>query len=214
MAREYARTLRAALVAAGLFALLPGTAHAQSSFTGVVKDTSGAVLPGVTVEVASPVLIEKTRSVITDASGGYRLVDLRAGTYTITFALGGFLLAETREGVELPANFVMTVNSELKVGALEETLTVTGASPTVDVQTSTKSQVLNREALDSIPTGRTIQGMGQLITGVSLNAFRTSAARAPCNDLHVHARIGRGPNHRAGRRIDGQRRPGRRRRGA
>ena len=72
-------------------------------------------------------------------------------------------------GFVLESNFVMTVNSEMKVGALEETLTVTGASPTVDVQTTTKSQVLNREALDAIPTGRTIQGMGQLITGVSLN---------------------------------------------
>ena len=69
----------------------------------------------------------------------------------------------------LPADFTMTVNTELKVGSLEETLTVTGAAPTVDVQSTTKSQVLNREALDAIPTGRTIQGMGQLITGVSLN---------------------------------------------
>src|SRR4051795_6925303 len=117
---------------------LPASARAQgvsASITGVVKDTSGAVLPGVTVEVASPVLIEKTRSVITDASGGYRLVDLRAGTYSISFALEGFS-SQKREGVELPSNFVMTVNSELKVGSLEETLTVTGASPTVDVQTS------------------------------------------------------------------------------
>ena len=177
MAREYPRTLRAALFAAGLFALLPSVAHAQSSFTGVVKDTSGAVLPGVTVEVASPVLIEKTRSVITDSSGSYRLVDLRAGTYTITFTLGGFS-SQKREGVELPSNFVMTVNSEMKIGSLEETLTVTGASPTVDVQTSTKSQVLNREALDAIPTGRTIQGMGQLITGVSLNIPDVGGSRA------------------------------------
>src|SRR4051812_32610293 len=177
MAREYLRTLKAAILAVGLFVLLPSVAHAQSSFTGVVKDTSGAVLPGVTVEVASPVLIEKTRSVITDASGGYRLVDLRAGTYSISFALEGFS-SQKREGVELPSNFVMTVNSELKVGSLEETLTVTGASPTVDVQTSTKSQVLNREALDSIPTGRTIQGMGQLITGVSLNIPDVGGSRA------------------------------------
>src|SRR5689334_18117287 len=177
MAREYLRTLRAALFAAGILALLPGAAHAQSSFTGVVRDISGAVLPGVTVEVASPVLIEKTRSVITDASGGYRIVDLRAGIYTMTFSLEGFSSVK-REGVELPSNFVMTVNSELKIGALEETLTVTGASPTVDVQTSTKSQVLNREALDAIPTGRTIQGMGQLITGVSLNIPDVGGSRA------------------------------------
>jgi hypothetical protein len=177
MARQFVRTLRAAAIVAGLFLLLPAAAHAQSTLTGIVKDTSGAVLPGVTVEAASPVLIEKTRSVVTDAGGGYRIVDLRPGTYTLTFSLEGFSTVK-REGVELPSNFVMTFNSELKVGSLEETLTVTGASPTVDVQTSTKSQVLNRDALDAIPTGRTIQGMGQLITGVTLNIPDVGGSRA------------------------------------
>ena len=148
--------------------LLPATAHAQSTLTGVVKDTSGAVMPGVTVEASSPVLIEKTRSVVTDETGGYRIVDLRPGIYTLSFTLEGFTQVK-REGLELPSNFTMTVNADLKVGGLEETLTVTGSSPVVDVQSTTKSQVLNREALDSIPTGRTIQGMGQLITGVNLN---------------------------------------------
>src|SRR6185437_8957431 len=119
-------------------------------------------------EAASPVLIEQTRSVITDGSGGYRIVDLRPGVYTLTFTLTGFSTTR-RENLELPANFTMTVNTDLRIGALEETLTVSGVAPTVDVQTTTRSQVLNREALDSIPTGRTIQGMGQLITGVSLN---------------------------------------------
>jgi len=150
------------------FSLVPAAAHAQSTLTGVVKDTSGAVIPGVTVEASSPVLIEKTRSVVTDETGGYRIVDLRPGTYSLTFTLEGFSTV-TREGLELPSNFTMTVNTELKVGALQEALTVTGASPIVDVQSTTKSQVLNREQLDAIPTGRTIQGMGQLITGVSLN---------------------------------------------
>jgi len=97
--------------------------------------------------------------------------------YTITFALEGFSTVK-REGLELPANFTMTINSELKIGALEETLTVTGSSPVVDVQSTTKSQVLNRDALDSIPTGRTIQGMGQLITGVSLNIPDVGGSRA------------------------------------
>jgi hypothetical protein len=175
MARHRAYAL--AIVGIALLVLAPATAHAQSSFTGVVKDTSGAVLPGVTVEAASPVLIEKTRSVTTGADGAYRLVDLRPGVYTLTFALEGFSTIK-REGLELPSNFTMTVNSELKVGSLEETLTVTGAAPTVDVQTTTKSQVLNREALDAIPTGRTIQGMGQLITGVSLNIPDVGGSRA------------------------------------
>ena len=132
MARHAARRLGAFFVALGLLLVLPSVAQAQSSFTGVVKDTSGAVLPGVTVEAASPVLIEKTRSAVTDSTGAYRLTDLRPGMYAITFALAGFSTVK-RDGVELPANFTMTINSELRVGALEETLTVTGTSPTVDV---------------------------------------------------------------------------------
>ena len=157
--------------------LLPSIARAQSAFTGVVKDTSGAVLPGVTVEVASPVLIEKTRSVVTDENGAYRIVDLRPGVYTVTFTLPGFA-TNKRENVELESNFVMTLNSDMKVGALEETVTVSGSSPVVDVQTTTKSQVLSRDVLDAVPTGRTIQGMGQLITGVSLNAPDVGGSRA------------------------------------
>ena len=164
-------------VAFALVCLLPAAAQAQSSFTGIVKDTSGAVLPGVTVEATSPVLIERTRSAITDSTGGYRLTDLRPGVYMMTFTLVGFATVK-REGLELPANFTMTINSELKVGTLEETVTVAGLSPVVDVQSTTKSQVLNREALDAIPTGRTIQAMGQLITGVSLNIPDVGGSRA------------------------------------
>ena len=113
------------LLALACLCVAPASALAQSTFTGVVKDASGAVLPGVTVEAASPVLIEKTRSVVTDPTGGYRLTDLRPGVYTITFALAGFSTVK-REALELPANFTMTINSELKVGALEETVTVAG----------------------------------------------------------------------------------------
>src|SRR5499427_8534611 len=170
-----AGTAKLLLLAA--FCLLPVAANAQSALTGVVKDTSGAVLPGVTVEAASPALIEKTRSTVTDESGGFKIVDLRPGTYTLTFSLEGFSTVK-REGLELPSNFTMTVNIDLKVGALAETLTVTGASPLVDVQSPTKSQVLNREALDAIPTGRTIQAMGQLITGVTLNIPDVGGSRA------------------------------------
>ena len=159
---------KALFMALTALCLAPIAAHAQSAFTGVVKDTSGAVLPGVTVEAASDALIEKTRSVITGADGGYRLVDLRPGTYSLTFSLEGFSSVK-RDAIALSSDFTMTINTDLKVGALEETLTVTGSAPTVDVQSTTKSQVLNRETLDAIPTGRTIQGMGQLITGVSLN---------------------------------------------
>jgi hypothetical protein len=157
--------------------MLPAVAHAQSAIVGVVKDTSGAVLPGVTVEAASDALIEKTRAVVTDGTGQYRIVDLRPGTYSVTFALEGFQTYK-RDALELPAQFTMTINADMKVGSLEETLTVTGDAPTVDVQTAVHTQVLNREAIDAIPTGRTIQGMGQLIVGVSLNLPDTGGARA------------------------------------
>src|SRR6476659_2043699 len=99
--------------------LFPNIAHAQSSIVGVVKDTSGAILPGVTVEAASDVLIEKTRSVVTDGEGAYRIVDLRPGTYTVTFTLPGFQTFK-RDGLDLPANFTATINADMKVGSLEE----------------------------------------------------------------------------------------------
>src|SRR3954470_8669897 len=168
---------KALLMAMAALCLLPIAAQAQSAFTGTVKDTSGAVLPGVTVEAASDALIEKTRSVVTDANGGYRLVDLRPGTYTLTFALEGFSTVK-RDAIQLQSNFTMTLNTDLKVGGLEETLTVTGDAPVVDVQSTTKSQVLTRDVLDAVPTGRTIQGMGQLITGVSLNQPDVGGSRA------------------------------------
>ena len=150
------------LLAAVGFTFMPAAALAQAVIAGAVKDTSGAVLPGVTVEASSPALIEKSKSTVTDGSGAYRLVDLRPGVYTVTFSLEGFSTVK-RDGIELSSDFTMTMNSEMKIGALEETLTVSGAAPVVDVQSTTKSQVLSREVLDAVPTGRTIQGMGQLI---------------------------------------------------
>src|SRR5262245_12392862 len=104
------------LVLASLI-LVPTLAFAQSSITGVVRDSSGGVLPGVTVEAASPALIEKVRSAVTDGSGQYRILDLRPGVYTVTFTLTGFNTFK-RDELELPADFVSTVNAELKVGTL------------------------------------------------------------------------------------------------
>src|SRR5262249_383208 len=121
--------------------------------------------------------IEKTKSAVTDGSGAYRLVDMRPGVYSVTFSLEGFATVK-RENIQLSSDFTMTLNADMKVGALEETLTVSGAAPIVDVQSTTKSQVLSREVLDAVPTGRTIQGMGQLITGVSLNAPDVGGSRA------------------------------------
>jgi hypothetical protein len=168
---------RAFFIALASLVLLPAAARAQSSIAGTVKDTTGAVLPGVTIEASSAALIEKTRAVVSDTQGNYKIVDLRPGTYTLTFTLAGFQTVR-REGLELPSNFTMTVNGDLKVGSLEETLTVTGSSPVVDVQTAAKAQVLNREVLDSVPTGRTIQGLGQLVTGITLSTPDVGGTRA------------------------------------
>ncbi|MFN7916447.1 MAG: TonB-dependent receptor [Vicinamibacterales bacterium] len=170
------------LVLAGIAALgcilwLPAAAQAQSAIAGVVKDTSGAILPGVTVEASSDVLIEKTRSVITDGEGAYRIVDLRPGTYSVTFTLPGFQTFK-REALDLPANFTATINADMKVGALEESVTVSGASPVVDTSSNVKSQVLNREVLDAVPSAKTIQSLGQLVVGVNLSSPDVAGSRA------------------------------------
>ena len=124
--------------------------YAQAAITGVVKDASGGVLPGVTVEAASPVLIEKVRSVVTDDTGQYRIVDLRPGTYTVTFTLPGFSTVK-REGIEITGTFVATVNGDLKVGALEETITVTGETPVVDVQSARVQQTVSNDVIRRFP---------------------------------------------------------------
>ena len=138
---------------------LPALSFAQSGIAGVVKDATGGALPGVTVEATSDVLIERTRTVVTDGEGQYRFINLRPGTYSMTFALEGFATVK-RDGIQLPADFVASINADLRVGSLEETLTVTGDAPLVDVQTTGRSQVLTRDVLDAIPTGRSFQSVG------------------------------------------------------
>jgi hypothetical protein len=155
----------------------PSAAEAQSSITGVVKDSSGAVMPGVTVEAASDALIEKVKSAVTDGNGVYRIVELRPGTYVVTFTLAGFQTVR-REGIVLTAEFTATVNVDLKVGELAETITVTGESPIVDTTTAVHTQVLDRDAIDYLPSGRMIQSIGQLIPGVNLNLPDVGGARA------------------------------------
>jgi hypothetical protein len=157
--------------------LLPAAARAQSAIAGVVKDATSAVLPGVTVEAASPALIEKARTVVTDSSGEYKIIDLRPGTYTLTFTLNGFATVR-REAIELPSNFTATINADLRVGAVEETITVTSASPMVDVSTNSRAQVLPRDVLDAVPTSHTIQSVGQLIVGVTLTAPDVGGSQA------------------------------------
>lgn len=171
-----ARRLKAFFACVAFALALPAVAFAQSSFTGVVKDTSGAVLPGVTVEAASPALIEGSKTDITDANGQYRLVDLRPGVYTVTFTLPGFKTTR-QEKVELRADFTGTLNATLEVGALEEAITVTGASPTVDVSSNAKVEVMTAEILEQVPTGRSIQALAQLVSGVSLNVPDVGGSR-------------------------------------
>src|SRR4051812_20798334 len=154
---------------AALLALLPAAASAQTSaIAGVVKDTSGAVLPGVTVEASSPALIEKVRSAVTEGSGQFKIEGLRTGTYTVTFTLPGFSVVK-RENVELTSDFTATINADLKVGALEETITVSAESPVVDTQSITTRTVMTRDQLDALPTGRNIQAVGIMIPGTSIS---------------------------------------------
>jgi len=131
-----------------------GSALAQqaSGIAGVVRDSAGLAMPGVTVEAASPALIEKVRSAITDGEGRYNIVDLRAGTYSVTFTLPGFSTVK-REGVELGSGFTASVNVTMNVGALEETITVSGAAPVVDTQTVRQQETLNTRELESLPSG-------------------------------------------------------------
>src|ERR1051326_7820021 len=145
--------MRFRLLSLAVLVLLPAAALAQSSITGTVKDASGAVLPGVTVEAGSPVLIEKVRSAVSDNTGTYRILDLRPGTYTVTFTLTGFSPVK-RENFVLAADFIGTLNAEMKVGGVEETITVSGESPIVDVQTTRQQRTLDLDLVQSIPTAR------------------------------------------------------------
>ena len=159
----------AALAVIALLYLPAATAaqDAGSSITGVARDTSGGVLPGVTVEAASPALIDKVRTAVTDSDGLYRIVDLRPGEYTVTFALAGFKTFR-RERMALPANFTATVNGEMSVGAVEETITVSGQASIVDVQSTQQQAQFQRETLQAIPgTGR-ITGLANVIPGAAL----------------------------------------------
>src|SRR5262245_52237588 len=117
----------------GLLLLGPGVVHAQSTIAGTVRDTTGALLPGVNVEASSEALIEKTRAAVTDGQGRYTLPELRPGVYVVTFTLQGFTSVR-REGVEVQASTNVPINAELQIGAVAETITVTGATPVVDIQ--------------------------------------------------------------------------------
>ena len=187
----------------GIFAclvLLPAMAFAQASITGVVKDSSGAVLPGVTVEAASPVLIEKTRSTVTDNSGLYRILDLRPGTYTVTFSLPGFSTVK-RDGIELSGSFIASINADLTVGGVAETITVNGEPPIVDVQSVRRQTTLSSETLTTVPTARSWAATAVLIPGITIQAG-TSADVQVTPQMTVFGGAG-GRNNEGRMQVDG-----------
>src|SRR5881394_2627078 len=166
---------RLALVVVGL-AVMAGSAYAQTALAGVVKDTSGAVLPGVTIEATSPVLLEKTRSAVTDASGQYRIPDLPPGKYTVTFTLTGFATVK-REDVDVTGGGVLSINADMKVGSVSETITVTGETPIVDVQTSTKREVvLSSAVVETIPVSRGYGNFLATVPGIQATGLDVSSA--------------------------------------
>ena len=138
-----------ALAAFMLFVLAPSVVYAQATLAGIARDTSGAVLPGVTVEASSPVLIEKVRTATTDATGRFTIPDLRPGTYKVTFSLTGFRTI-VRDGVELAGTAVATVNADMAVGGVQETITVSGATPVVDLQSTTRQAVMDQVFVSAI----------------------------------------------------------------
>ena len=147
----------AAVALLGLLApVAAGAQGDRASIVGVAQDSSGAMLPGVSVEAASPALIAGSRSVVTDGAGRYAVADLRPGVYTVTFTLPGFNTVK-REGIVLEGAFAATVNASMAVGSVEETVTVTGASPVVDIQNSRTQLVVNQDVLQALPVMRSIQ---------------------------------------------------------
>ena len=173
--------MRTPLLVTAVLLFMPGTLMGQSAtgaIAGLVADTTGAVLPGVSVEVTSPALIEKVRTAVTDDQGRYQIVELRPGNYVVTFTLPGFSSVK-REGIELTTGFTATVNAELRVGAVEETVLVSGASPVVDTQNVRQQTVLTRQVLDAIPATKTVQSYAALTVGAAVPPNRPWLSMAP-----------------------------------
>jgi hypothetical protein len=154
------------LFVAAALTLLPTLAFAQGTLTGTVKDASGGVLPGVTVEATTP--NQAVRTVVTDSNGVYRIIELVPGVYSMTFTLPGFGTV-TRPGIVLGGTQVLTVPIELKVGSLQETITVTGETPVVDVQSVKRETVLDQEVIQSMPGARTVGNLLNATPGLTVD---------------------------------------------
>ena len=143
-------------------------AFAQATIAGVVKDASGAVLPGVTVEAASPALIEKVRNAVTDSTGRYRIEDLRPGEYTVTFTLAGFATVK-REMLNVSGSAVISVDADMRVGGVQETITVSGDAPVVDTQSTRREITLDNETLRNLPSVRSYSYLLTTVPGLQTN---------------------------------------------
>src|SRR5215831_4764539 len=165
---ESMRTRVRSLLLLVVVGLLPSAAWAQVSLSGTVKDASGAVLPGVTVEASSPALIEKTRSAITDGTGQYRIESLQPGTYAVTFTLAGFSTVK-REDVSLSGTGVVKIDADMKVGGVAETITVTGETPVVDVQSTKTAVTLDNETMRNMPSVRSYSYVLTAVPGIQSN---------------------------------------------
>src|SRR5262245_58838015 len=153
------------ILVVAVLTFLPSSAWAQASIAGSTRDTSGAALPGVTVEATSPALIEKVRTTVSDERGLFRIVNLPPGTYSVTFALQGFNQVK-RDGIELTGSFTAQIDADMKVGGVTETITVTGASPIVDVQSIRRQTTISSDVLTSIPTARSWAATALLMPGI------------------------------------------------
>jgi hypothetical protein len=206
------RCHRQCVIVLSCLLLAPALARAQASIAGTVRDSSGGVLPGVTVEASSPALIEKVRAVVTDGNGQYKIDLLRPGTYTVTLTLPGFSTVK-REGIELTGTFTATINADMRVGALEETITVTGETPVVDVQNTKRQFVLGEEFIHELPSSRNTAYVAALLPGVykenqdvgglggesgsttgDISVHGNTDVRTNINGISVHATQGSGTN--------------------
>ena len=161
------RASKSVLVLAAVV-VLPSLALAQGTLTGTVRDQSGGVLPGVTVDASSPTLIEKVRTAVTDDSGQYRITGLSPGTYSLTFRLTGFNNIR-REGIELSGTATLTIPVDMRLGAVEETITVTGETPVVDVQSTQRETVLDADVVAAIPGSRSVGTLLNAVPGLNVN---------------------------------------------